>query len=329
MSLEQYVPRAEVALSNAQDVAVHRLGEWAQSAGAAHQIAQTLVQTSFVPDSFRNKPGEATAAILAGLEVGLQPMAALRSFDVIQGQAAPRAVTLRAIVQSNGHEMVLVESTATRCRMKGLRKGSQEWQTVTWTIERARDLGVTGKSNWKNQPQAMLVARATSELARLIASDAILGIAYSAEEINDGGTVDQQVATETTAEPTPGGTRRMSRRPATIAEQVPQSGDSAGSPAETSVTEGEAGSTPAGNPPESPLLNVRSAIAKAMYAGINEAGIQEAERIDWICNVIGRDIDSTKEMTEDEARVVLDTLAARKAELDADPVAAAEGGGES
>jgi hypothetical protein len=33
--------------------------------------------------------------------------------------------------------------------------------------------------------------------------------------------------------------------------EPPQTGDSGGSPGETSVAEGEAGSTPAGNPPES------------------------------------------------------------------------------
>jgi hypothetical protein len=60
-----------------QEAAVARLAEWANAADAAHKIAETLVQTSFCPDSFKGKAGEATAAILAGLEVGLQPMASL------------------------------------------------------------------------------------------------------------------------------------------------------------------------------------------------------------------------------------------------------------
>ncbi|NUS58000.1 MAG: hypothetical protein HOV66_24590, partial [Streptomycetaceae bacterium] len=81
-----------------QSRAVQRLGEWAQSADAAFRVAERLVQSAFVPAAFRGKPIEAAAAILAGSEVGLSPMAALRSFDVIQGQAAPRAITLRAVV---------------------------------------------------------------------------------------------------------------------------------------------------------------------------------------------------------------------------------------
>ena len=136
---------APVALRDYQSDAVRRLGEWAESASAAFQIAERLVQTSFVPAAFRGKPVEAAAAILAGVEVGLQPMAALRSFDVISGQAAARAITLRAIVQSHGHEIEVIESTATRCVMRGRRRGASDWQKVTWTIDRARDLQLTGK----------------------------------------------------------------------------------------------------------------------------------------------------------------------------------------
>lgn len=217
--IEQYQPGA-VVVRDHQAEAITRLSEWATSAQAAMVVAEQLSSSSFVPESFRGKPGEATAAILAGLEVGLQPMAALRSFDVIQGQAAPRAVTLRAILLAHGHEVELVESTSTRCKMRGRRRGAAGWQEVTWTMDRARQLGVTNKPNWKNQPQAMLVARATSEIARLIAADAILGVGYSSEELADGAGAGVEVPAVTTADPSvPGsptaqpGTRRMSRKP--------------------------------------------------------------------------------------------------------------------
>jgi hypothetical protein len=174
----------ELAVESTEQV--QGLLDWAQAARAAHTVALSLVKTSFVPSGFRGKPDEATAAILAGMEIGLQPMAALRSFDVIQGIAAPRALTLRAIVQSRGHKIEITESTPTLCVARGKRREDTTWQTVEWPIERAVKLGVTTKDNWIKQPQAMLVARATSEIARLIAADALLGIGgYSAEEIAD------------------------------------------------------------------------------------------------------------------------------------------------
>lgn len=159
------------------------LVQWAYEAQQAHQIAMSLAKTSFVPASLRGKPDDITAAILAGQELGLQPMATLRSMDVIQGTPALRAHAMRGLVQSHGHDVELVESTPELCVMRGRRNGGESWQRVEWTIERARQLGLTGKDQWKKQPQTMLVARATGEICRLIASDVLHAMPYAAEEL--------------------------------------------------------------------------------------------------------------------------------------------------
>lgn len=157
---------------------------WAQEANLAYDMAQKLAATSFVPQSLRGKPGDIAAAILAGSELGLKPMATLKSIDIIQGTPALRAHAMRAVIQNQGHEIELVESEDTHCRMRGRRKGSDTWQEVVWDIPRARLLGLLGKDQWKKQPKAMLVARATGELCRLIASDALHGMAYVSEELD-------------------------------------------------------------------------------------------------------------------------------------------------
>ena len=168
----------------------HPLVVWALAAREAHQIAQSLARTSFVPSTLRGKAGDITAAILAGQELGLQPMSSLRSLDIIQGTPALRAHAMRGLVQSRGHQVELVESGPTRCVMRGRRLLSQvggptwgEWQQVEWTIDRATQLGLTTKDQWRKQPQTMLVARATGELCRLIASDALYAMPYAAEEL--------------------------------------------------------------------------------------------------------------------------------------------------
>lgn len=167
------------------------MSRWASDAQEIARMAASLVQTSFVPAAMRGKPAEATAAILTGLEVGLQPMAALRSIDVIQGTPALRAVTLRALVQGAGHEVWVDEQTKTRAVVKGRRRGSDVVQESVWTTDRAKDLGLLGKDNWKKQPGAMLVARATAECCRLVAADVILGLPYAVEELTDEGPVDE------------------------------------------------------------------------------------------------------------------------------------------
>lgn len=157
---------------------------WAQEAQQAARIAMSLAKTSFVPASLRGKPEDVTAAILAGQELGLRPMATLRSMDVIQGTPALRAHAMRGLVQSHGHEVELVESTAERCVMRGRRKGAEQWQAVEWDLDRAASLGLTGKAEWKRQPKTMLVARATGEICRLIAADVLFAMPYAAEELD-------------------------------------------------------------------------------------------------------------------------------------------------
>lgn len=160
------------------------LVEWAQQADIAYQMATKLAATSFVPQSLRGKPGDVAAAILAGQELGLKPMATLKSIDVIQGTPALRAHAMRGILQAQGHEIELVESDARHCVMRGRRAGAEAWQEVTWTIERAAQLGLVNKPEWKKQPGTMLVARATGEICRLVASDALHGMPYAAEELD-------------------------------------------------------------------------------------------------------------------------------------------------
>jgi hypothetical protein len=166
----------------------NELMEWVESARQANIVAQSLAKTDFA-GQYRNKPDEITAAILTGQELGLKPMTALKSIDVIQGQPALRAHAMRAIVQHQGHDIELVESDDTHCVMRGRRKGADGWQTVVWDIPRARLLGLLNKDQWKKQPKTMLVARATGELCRLIASDALHGLPYAAEELEGTVTV--------------------------------------------------------------------------------------------------------------------------------------------
>lgn len=158
------------------------LVQWAQEANLAYDMAQKLAATSFVPQSLRGKPGDIAAAILAGSELGLKPMATLKSIDIIQGTPALRAHAMRGLIQSQGHDIELVESTDARCVMRGRRAGSEAWQEIEWTTERAQRMGLLGKDQWKKNPKGMLVARATGDICRLIASDALHGMPYAAEE---------------------------------------------------------------------------------------------------------------------------------------------------
>lgn len=159
---------------------------WAEQATAAAVYAEGVCSTTMAPAAYRGKPAEAAAAILAGAELGFSPMASLRAFDNIQGTPAPKAMTLRAVVQAAGHEVVIEESSNEQAVVSGRRKGTDQWQTSIWDVPRAQHLAQF-KSNamYKTNLAQMLCARATAEVCRWIASDAIMGMPYAAEELQD------------------------------------------------------------------------------------------------------------------------------------------------
>ena len=131
----------------------------------------------------------AAAAIMTGAELGLKPGAALRSIAVINNTPALSAITLRAILLNAGHEIwVLPDSNRHRAIVRARRLGSEDVQQSTWTLDRAKIAGLypgQERGQWRKNPGAMLVARATAEAARYVAADAILGIPYTAEELID------------------------------------------------------------------------------------------------------------------------------------------------
>jgi hypothetical protein len=184
------------------------LARWAADVQQVYLVAVSLAKTSFVPASMKGKPEEVTAAILAGGEVGLQQMASLRSIDIIQGTPAMRALTMRGLVQAAGHEVWTKEATETRAVIEGRRKGSEHVERSVWSMDRAQKLGLTSKDNWKKQPGVMLIARATSEVCRLIAADVLMGMPYSIEELDHGSDPDEAAPPATvrrrrTTEPAP------------------------------------------------------------------------------------------------------------------------------
>jgi hypothetical protein len=291
VSLEQYAAQQVLpAPAPALPPAAATLVDWARQADAAYSLAQRIAGTAFVPQQFRNKPEELAAAMLAGAEVGLSPMASINAFDPIQGRATPKAITLRAIALSHGCEIVMDESTATRCKMRGRRRGDTEWTTVVWDIGRAQALGLTAKQQWKQQPTAMLVARATSELARLVAADAILGIAYSSEELLD--------EVEPVEAPRRVQRARVQRLPAP--------------PPEPDLDDGPP-------PQEEVLPDEPEPITPAQLTALNTAltgdlGLTDrAEKLAWLTAQLGRDIGSSRDLTKAEASGLLDQIAAQPA----------------
>ena len=159
-------------------------------------LAENIAQTEFVPQGLRGSTPKVVAAILHGRELGLPPMTALAHTTVINGRPGTSAEVMRALIQQAGHDLHVVESSARRCVIRGHRAEWPEdrWTEVVWTIEDAAKAGLledrrssTGKvtrSMYRKWPAAMLLARASTTLARMIFADVIHGM-RSSEELED------------------------------------------------------------------------------------------------------------------------------------------------
>jgi hypothetical protein len=193
---------------------------WVEVVGPASELAERVYRTEFVPEALRSRPEAVLAAILTGHEVGIGPMQALAKINVIKGKPTMSAELMRALVQRAGHDIWTEEYGSTRVVLCGKRAGREHVTKVTWTLDDAKRAGLAGRDNWRAYPRSMLLARATSELCRLMFADVLGGISYSAEELEDGG--GEPAAAAPAAEPeAPKTHTRKARAKAPAVEAVP------------------------------------------------------------------------------------------------------------
>ena len=323
----------------AAPIADEHLGAWASTFVQIASVSAQLARTPFVPASLRvmdkgrydegATAANVAAAILTGQELGMEPMSALRSINVINATPALSALALRALLQRYGHQIWLVEATNSRAIVAGLRAGEPEshTQSVTWTMDDAKSRSLAGRPNWRSQPRNMLIARATSEVARLIAADAVLGIPYTIEELEDG---DQDGAPPPAEEDTksPPARKTARRRTAQVAQnggptpasiEAPKQEDDE-PPLEDAVgphVDEPAGGHMVGYMDEPPFDDGPPPITKgqiqALQAGFRMLGIDRAERLKIVRQRVERPddaprVESAKDLSSAEAALVLDYL---------------------
>ena len=164
------------------DSGINDLMRQAEAMSAAHKLATVLCNTQMVPQTFRGKPDDGAAAILYGAELGLKPQQALQQVFVVHGQPAIYARTMVALLKGKGYKFETVESTDESVTVRGVAP-SGEQETSTWTLDRAKKAGYTSNKKYQTDPQAMLYAKAASEVSRRLAPDVLLGIKYAAEDL--------------------------------------------------------------------------------------------------------------------------------------------------
>jgi hypothetical protein len=146
------------------------------------KTSQRIANTAFVPTAFRGKPESVFAAVLYGEELGLGPMQSLNSIHVIEGKPSMAPELMRALVFKAGHRIDVKVCMNDEVILYGRRADSGSEATVKWTMKDAQNAGLAGRGAWKTYPRAMLLARATSELCRMLFADVVAGLSYTPEE---------------------------------------------------------------------------------------------------------------------------------------------------
>lgn len=202
--------------------AVAMLREHAELMSMAYDLADKMCATKLVPTRFFRKPEDGTAAILYGIEIGLNPIQSLQRIIPIHGMPTLESLTMVALLEARGYTIKTVEETDTACEVHGWKPGrnpdvdapdaksrwtieraiqaqyvpqpsspdslrrpnvDSDWVTVSKTWEGKTKVSVVGNMKYITDPQAMLVAKCQARVCKAIGSHVLLGIAASTEEM--------------------------------------------------------------------------------------------------------------------------------------------------
>jgi len=144
-----------------------------------------------VPARYKNSPtgvNDMLAVVLKGREMGVQPMEAIDSIYLVNGQAAMTGKLMSALVHRAGHRIRLEvgpkEVTAIAYRRDEITRTLVEEGRWTFSEADAKKAGLSQKGPYVSYPLVMYGWRAVSALVRFYFPDVVTGsAAYVPEEV--------------------------------------------------------------------------------------------------------------------------------------------------
>jgi hypothetical protein len=149
------------------------------------RLADTLAQArgGFIPDHFKNS-AQVAAVILAGRELGVGPMAALRSFYLVNGKLGMDASFVSGRMLAHGIALEWLRDDD-ECASVRLSRAGMPPYVSTFSRADAERAGLWGSATWRKYPRAMLRARAITAGARAYAADCFAGSVYTPDELRN------------------------------------------------------------------------------------------------------------------------------------------------
>jgi len=319
------------------------LDSWVHVLTDVAKLAHVIAPTNLVPQQIRGDEAAVTAVVMFGREVGLPPMTALRVIYTVRGNVELKAEAMLALVLARGHEVSYVTSDDAQCVVRGRRAGQTAWHEVRWTLAHAHRAQLADQPQWQKYPRVMLKHAATRELCRDIFADALGGF-MAADDVEEpepqkparGRRVrrNADVVRELKPAPDPASPEPLDTPRATSVPAMPPlpGEDAAVSPPVAAAPQPPpipdpppvaAATWPEAMPP--PPVMITPAQLRALHAALGRIGVGgDRERgLSILAAVVRHPVESSKDLTADEAGAVITTL--DMAANSADPQASLEG----
>lgn len=135
-----------------------------------------------LPRSYRGNPGAVLLAKAWADSRGVDVLTAIQTVSFVDGKPVVDATMQRALADRQGYDVRVVDVSSQAATVEVWR-GETMRGAATYTLDDAASAGLANKQNWQRHPQAMLVARATTQALRWFAPTVVVGI-IDADEID-------------------------------------------------------------------------------------------------------------------------------------------------
>lgn len=274
------------------EIDLHQIPE--QGLTAQMDYARAIAVSSLLPSEYRGKPENVLIAMGLGAAMGLAPAESLYRISVIQGKPTANAELIAASVRKAGHKL-RVSGDDTTCTATIIRSDDPDHEfTVTRDVKWAQSMGLANKDNYRKQPGTMLQWRAITAVARLACSEALYGVNYTPDEMFD-------------------------MRP-----DEPQESQTGRDVLQSAIVKVESQLGAEEVPPEPEDFTPDGITDKqlvALNARATDLGLTREQKIAGVVATIGREVESTKDLTKDEATKCIKGLNAELRKRDAEATA--------
>ena len=151
------------------------------------QWAKLASQGDIIPEAYRNKPANILVAIGFGAAMGLSYADSLYRINVIKGKPTMSAELIASQVRKAGHKLrIYKDEEHVSVKASIFRKDDPEFEfSAVRDKAWAEQMGLASRENYKKQPMTMLTWRAITAVAREACPEALYGVAYSPDELDD------------------------------------------------------------------------------------------------------------------------------------------------